>query len=304
VGFARTTFREYFRHRQWTIGLVRAPIHRFLEKGFRPDVEWIRVPSREEYLADPFGMVRDGRLSILCERYDRRTGKGTLIAFDWPAVGQEPNPGVALPVDHHASYPFLLEWEGRVFCVPETYGAGEIRLYEATSFPHGWTQVATLVPGFPGVDTSMFRFEDRWWLCSTHADAPDRRLFIWYADRPEGPWTPHARSPVKDDLSSARSAGTPFVWGGTLHRPAQDCSKTYGGRVMINAVDRLTPEEFEEHVAAVVNPDPHGPRPLGLHTLSAVGEMTLIDGFRDVFSWSAFRKRLGMGFLGRLLRGS
>jgi len=302
VSFARTTFREYFRHRQWNVGLVRAPIHRFLEKGFHPQVQWIRVPSREEYLADPFGIVRDGHLSVLCEKYDRRTKKGTLVAFDWPDRGSQPAAEIAFSIESHASYPFLFEDGGRVFCVPETFGADEIQLYEAASFPRGWTKVATLVKGFPGVDTCVFRFEDRWWMCGTHADAPDRRLFLWYADQFEGPWSPHPKNPVKDDLASARPAGTPFVWQGILYRPAQDCSLTYGGRITINAVERLTPDDFAERVAAVVEPDPHGPYPLGLHTMSAVGDLTLIDGFRNVFSWSAFRERLATGFGKRLLR--
>ncbi len=33
---------------------------------------------------------------------------------------------------------------------------------------------------------------------------------------------------------------------GALYRPAQDCSVTYGGAVVINRIDRLTPEEFSE----------------------------------------------------------
>jgi len=49
---------------------------------------------------------------------------------------------------------------------------------------------------------------------------------------------------------------------------------------VINRVTRLTPDEFEEEVAAHLRPDPAGPCPDGLHTLSAVGGLTLVDGKR------------------------
>jgi hypothetical protein len=37
----------------------------------------------------------------------------------------------------------------------------------------------------------------------------------------------------------------------------------------------------------VVEPDKNGPYPDGLHTLSAFGEMTLVDGKREQFIWPA-----------------
>ena len=97
---------------------------------------------------------------------------------------------------------------------------------------------------------------------------------------PRRPVDAHARNPVKYDVCSARSGGTPFVYRGQLYRPGQDCSETYGGAVRLNRITRLTPQEFAEETAAVVRPDPKGPYPSGLHTLSAFGDWTLIDGKR------------------------
>jgi hypothetical protein len=300
---AMSALEEYFRHRQWSVGLVRAPIHRFLEAGFRPHVEWIHVPSRDEYFADPFGIVQDGLVRVLCERYNRKTSHGTLAAFDWPAEGHHAEPEKVLSLGSHVSYPFLLHHEGRLFCVPETFESAEIGLYEAEAYPHRWSKVGTLVAAFPGVDTTVFQFDGRWWMTATRSDAPDRRLYVWFADDLEGPWRPHPKNPVKDTPASARPGGTPFAWNGKLYRPAQDCSETYGGRVAINEVDRLTPEAFEEHVVTYVEPDPTGPYRLGLHTLSSVGEVTLIDGLRHVFSRSAFRQRAAVGLAALNARG-
>ena len=293
LAYARTAYQEYFRHRQWSIGLAQAPIHRFLEPDFRPRVEWIQAPGHDEYLADPFGVVHAGRLHALCEKFDRRTQRGSLQAFPWPGAGGKPHLQSVLPLPVHASYPCLIEQDGNVYCIPETCLAGEVTLYKADAFPARWSKVATLLTGFPGVDSTVVPFDGHWWLFCTEATAPDRRLFVWHAERLEGPWQPHAKNPVLDSPMSARPAGTPFAWNGTLYRPAQDCSETYGGRVAINQVDVLSPEAYREHVVSFVGPDPDGPYPLGLHTLSSAGGRTLLDGFRNVFSPSAFQQRLG-----------
>jgi hypothetical protein len=95
-----------------------------------------------------------------------------------------------------------------------------------------------------------------------------------------GPWLPHALNPVKTDARSARPAGTPFVVAGRLYRPSQDNSRIYGGRVVVNEVEVLTPDDFAERRVGFVQPWPGSPYPDGLHTLSAVGGRTLIDGNR------------------------
>jgi hypothetical protein len=86
----------------------------------------------------------------------------------------------------------------------------------------------------------------------------------------------HRLDPVKIDARSARPGGTPFVVDGILYRPAQDSSRRYGGRLAVNRVETLTPDRFVEQVAATINPSSRYPD--GLHTLSAVGQRTLIDG--------------------------
>jgi hypothetical protein len=194
----------------------------------------------------------------------------------------------------HLSYPFLIDVEGRLFCIPESCAAQEIGLYEVERFPDRWVKVANLLEGIPIVDATIFRHEGTWWLAGSEAAAKGTtcELHLWHATAITGPWHPHAANPVKIDVRSARPGGTPFYENGVLYRPAQDCSRTYGGRVIINRVVTLTTTAFEEVPAAVVEPDPAGRYPAGLHTLSQVGDITLIDGKREVFSPAEFRRVL------------
>lgn len=279
-----------WRREKWAIGIVRAPIHAFLERPRDYAVTWIAEPSRDEYLADPFAARTGTGAVILAEHFDRRTGRGQLCALDLPAdldAGRAGPPRSILSLPAHLSYPFLFELEGRVYCLPEMYQSGGLHLFEALEFPDRWRLVATLLDGVPAVDPVLFRHGGRFWILCTRRDtshSAKTMLHAWWATTLMGPWTPHARNPVTCDVRSARSAGTPFTYRGELYRPGQDCSKTYGGAVSLNRITRLTPEEYAEEIAVVVRPDPKGPYPAGLHTLSSFGDCTLIDGKRWVWS--------------------
>jgi hypothetical protein len=63
---------------------------------------------------------------------------------------------------------------------------------------------------------------------------------------------------------------------------------------VIQRVKTLTPSEFVEEPATVLEASAGSPFPLGRHTLTRVGEVVLIDGHRAVFVWHSFRSFLKM----------
>jgi hypothetical protein len=158
--------RALLRHEQWNVGIVDAPISCFLSSNNRDRVRWLPGLARSEFRADPFGLIRDGRLIVLCEQLDYHDFVGKIVAIDVSnnavtPVSIGPTPSV------HMSYPFLLELEGHTFCVPETCAAAEIGLYQAEHFPDRWRKTALLAPGSgPVVDATLFRHEGRWWLAA------------------------------------------------------------------------------------------------------------------------------------------
>ncbi|WP_437286980.1 glucosamine inositolphosphorylceramide transferase family protein [Sorangium sp. So ce406] len=269
---------------EWCVGIVDAPIHTFLgQPSARPEVRWLIKGEPGAFFADPFGIVDGDRVSILCEHFDPQLRRGVLVGLTLDGDRLSParrllglDPGV------HASYPFLLRHGGEIYCIPETCMAGKLSLYRADPFPERWVHVADLFDDFHYADATVVHHEGRFWLWAADVPYPGNspRLFVYHAPDLLGPWTPHPANPVKVDVGSARPGGTPFVVDGQLYRPAQDCSTSYGGRIVILRVNRLTPTEYDEEVVAAVEPDPGGPFPQGLHTLSAVGERTLVDGKR------------------------
>jgi len=277
-------------HDDWNIGVIPDRIERLLEPGAVESAIWL--PTRPgRFAADPFGVERQGVLHVLFEDYDQRRGRAVIshvaVSGGKPVSDPEPvfDPGV------HTSYPYLIEHGGGLYMLPETADARELVLYEATEFPRRWTRATTLIRGLAVSDATIIEHEGRWWMFATRKDhSVNNDLFVWHAESLTGPWRPHATNPVKTDARSARPAGTPFVADGILYRPGQDSSRTYGGRVVVNRVEALTPMDFSERPVAAVEPSRSSEYPAGLHTVAAAGGSTLIDGkvFRFVPEALAF----------------
>lgn len=276
-------YRYLFFYEIWNIGIANAPIHEFLNSDDLPPVKWLPEGSLSRFVADPFAICKDKIIHILFEEYDYRSIRGFISAIS--VNDNTVSPARVVFKNHfHMSYPYLFEHGEQLYCIPETGEANEVSMYRAEEFPDRWTKVATLISNFSGIDSTVFQYEDRWWLFATELnDGFNLKLKVWYAPDLMGPWTPHAGNPVKTDIRSSRPAGTPFFHDGCLYRPSQDCSRSYGGRIIINRVVRLTPTEFEEEQAAVVGPYRNSPYPDGFHTISAVGGMTVVDGKKFIF---------------------
>lgn len=291
--FVVSQFRGLLRRDQWNVGVLDAPIHELLDGRPKRTVEWFPSLGRTRYLADPFLLSNGKGLAVLAEDYDYRTRKGAISVLAWGSDGSFSPPRHVLTPDTHASYPFVTRHDGALYCVPEQMEARRVDLFRATEYLDRWMRVATLIEDFAALDPTLFLFQRRWWLLCTDGDrGSNAKLHIWHAPELFGPWEPHAANPVKTDVRSSRPAGTPFVHQGALYRPAQDASETYGGRVILNRILRLTPTEFAEESVAAVEPDPEGPYPHGMHTVAAAGDFTLVDGKRSRFIWPAFRSEL------------
>lgn len=292
------------RHDDWNVGIIRAPITDVVARGGDLPIDWFPLrPGR--FAADPFGVERDGLLHVFFEDYDQREGRGVIAHVAIGSDGQRSDPGVVLDTGVHASYPFLVEDEGITYMLPELSAANELVLYAATSFPNGWERAAILLSGVRAVDATVVEHQGRWWMFATIADrGAGHNLFLWHAPRLTGPWTAHAANPVKTDARSARPGGTPFVVDGILYRPSQDCSRTYGGAVVVSRVDVLTPDAFSETPVHWIRPRPDSPHRDGLHTLSAAGAQTLIDSKTLHLVPGVLQRQVGgrIPFIGRFAR--
>lgn len=287
---------DLFRPEAWNVGLVKHPIHEIglNHVTLRPeDILWLRIFAKTNYLADPAGFIEENKLHILVEDYNYSKSRATISEIIWdPPRNSFSAPIRIIEGKKHLSYPFIVEFQKVIYCIPESYQDGNIGLYKRNFSEEAFIEDHVLLENVDAIDPTLFFFEKRWWLFFTSREFSRSHLYIYYSDSLTGRYEPHTKNPVKMDVRSSRPAGTPFIHEGILYRPAQDCSKTYGGRVAVNKVVTLTPSEFEEFPVHYVTPVQGTRHSKGLHTLSSVGEYTLIDGKLYRFNWYHFINRL------------
>ena len=280
----RFYYRELVAAEVWNVGLIKKPITEVAlgpDKLKKTDITWLRQFARTKYLADPSGFMENGKLHIMVEDYSYQRQKANISEIIWDISRDS----FSVPIriiegDKHLSYPYIVEHNDLVYCVPESFRSSNITLYRRNFSEEAFIEDCLLLDHVEAVDPTIHFHEGYWWMFFTVKKYSTTHLYIYYSKELKGEYLPHRRNPVKIDISSARPAGTLFVHEGNLYRPAQDCSITYGGRVVINQVMRLTPDEFEESIVRVIDSVPGSPFNKGLHTISQVGKYTLIDGKR------------------------
>jgi hypothetical protein len=237
------------------------------------------VPPMDRFWADPFPIQVGNDYYIFHEEALFSTNRGSIVLTVVDGKGHCARPIPILEKDYHLSYPFVFQWDGDFFMMPETASQHQLELYHCVSFPSHWKLERVLLSGVTAFDPTPAFLFGKWWLFANIA-APgagiNDELHAFHADSPLGPWTPHRNNPVKSDVRSARPAGRIFEKDGQFYRPAQDCSKRYGHAVSINRILQLNPETYEEVEVDRIVPS-WGPHVTGVHTFNLAGNMTVID---------------------------
>jgi hypothetical protein len=197
-----------------------------------------------EFVADPFMVRRGGAWYLFFECLCLNTRRGVIsvaVSSDGLAWRYQQ---VVLREPFHLSYPYVFEWEGEWYMVPESAEAGAVRLYRATDFPGDWQYVGPLLTGCY-YDASMLRYADRWWLFAQDDSAC---LTLHHAEILTGPWHAHPASPiVRGDVRVSRPGGRLIEHEGSIIRFAQDGYPNYGSSVRALRVEELSTTAYREH---------------------------------------------------------
>ncbi len=267
----RVTARGLDRRPQWSLSVFRvsgidAIPRRAAELG-SPTLTVGAIPGAR-LLADPFLFDAKEVLHLFFEvqRFRERGRIHHAESNDgvrWTITGD------VLAEPFHLSYPQIVESRGHCWMLPETQGAGHVRLYRAADFPSRWEFAGELWPR-PLADATVFRHAGLWWLLGTDKVDPSvQRLRLLVSDQLGRGWQEHPSSPVvTGNPRLVRSAGRPFVDRGKLWRLAQDGSQRYGGAVLRIPLIELTPSTYLEGTPEpLLKPSGQGWMSLGMHHL-------------------------------------
>ena len=195
----------------WSVGSTKASLDHMLSDAGLGDITWYRTKAGHRYLADPFPWP--GTSKILCEEMPITDGVGRIVAIETkPTLGP---PTVLLDDGFHHSYPCTLSDGDVVYCVPESTQRGATQIHRLDDDGR-MVSICEVAPHARLADPTLFRWNGRYWLACTDLDLGEHdNLCLLHASTLTGPWTPHARWPVKIDIRGARPAGMLINCGGT-----------------------------------------------------------------------------------------
>lgn len=273
--------RNRFSFEQWII------LYNFNEANQFPQVSSIGstykeiIPPKDKFWADTFAYTHNGKHFIFFEEYIYKKKKAHISVVELDKTGKISDAKVIIDKPYHLSYPFVFEWRGDIYMIPESSGNKGIELYKCKLFPYEWEFQMNLMENVHAVDTTIHFAEDKVWLFAnmreTNGASAWDELFLFYADTLlTTNWQPHPRNPIVSDVRLARPAGNIFIHERKLYRPSQDCSCTYGYATNINEIVILNEKEYCEKKVTTILPD-WNKKVIAAHTFSFDGELAVID---------------------------
>lgn len=250
------------------------------------------------YWADPMLYRHGGRTAVLFEEYLHGRKMAHLVAQEIDDRGRAIGEARRIVADPwYMSFPHCVEVNGTLYLIPETTQIGRLIGYPCRAFPFDWAPHVVLFDGLDGADTTLHVEGDTVYLLTSErgGGGPDDRgaLSVYRCETagfPHAPWTP---VPIGERVRG-RNAGPLFRCGAGWIRPAQVSIHSYGEKVRLCEVTRLSPQGYDEREIGLI--EPVGGSVSHYHTLSSLGDLFVID-----------RKRVGLGPLlkahtGRLQR--
>lgn len=206
-----------------------------------------------DFVADPFLFPGESSWHLFFEVFNRDRRPTGVIGHATAADGGRRwrYDGVVLRTDIHLAFPYVFEWDGAFYMVPDRWNRNEpaaIRLYRTESLPDGWRPVSTVVaPDRQLADCVLFRWGGRWWAMLGSDDGRYDLCLYYSDDLGANEWTPHERNPVVTGRpEAARPGGRPIVREDRILVFFQDCAAQYGDKVRAFDVTRLSPTAYAD----------------------------------------------------------
>lgn len=265
-----------FRQEDWNVGYYTDP----------SDIHWLK-PPKSDYFADPFIISDNDDTYLFFEWFSNKKGKADLALAKKSENFEVYHKITDFP--EHRSYPYVFDYQGQIYCIPEANKTGKVSLYRFEN--DRLTYDCDLLQG-KYVDSTLFIQDNKFYLFTTPQSQPHTHLLIFVADDLRGPYRPHFNNPVKVDCSNSRMAGKIQNIDGELVRPAQNSTLHYGSSITLNKIVQLSEYQFVEESYKEIKPFENTPYNKGIHTINSDGGITVFDAKRFTFTWQGFKQQI------------
>jgi len=276
--------------------------YRFSEKDIIDDCKtpYKTIPhSDNEWFADPFVYCHNGEYYVFMEVM--MNGKGYAgIGYSKIVDGELTKPEVVIDYGKHLSFPFVFDFEGEIFIMPESCSEQKIKLFKCVEFPTKWEEYSFCEDKRAFYDTVLFEEKGRNYLFTSHptTDLYGSKLYLMELEGKCTDLKIASEKVISEDYSNSRQAGKMLRRDGKLIRVAQDCSKNeYGRALEFLEVDSL--DDYSEHLIRHIEPKDIKTETkiggkTGIHTYNRVDNFEVIDLKLSKFYSKAFSIKMKM----------
>ncbi len=271
-------FYKFFYLYYWQIGIINSDIKYLFENNKINSNEVIFVDqiknNKYTFLADPFFFNNGENLLIAAEKFNYLIGSGSISFYNLKNDKMIFLKDIKNENNFHYSYPYTFIDNNRKFIIPECFQKNNISIIEINN-DLDIINENILIENFKGVDTSIIKIKNTYWLFSTeHSSSNKTDLHIWHADCLFGEWYSCDNNPVKSSTTGVRGAGRIFYLNNKLFRPTQNNTNSYGSSIIINEIIKLNKNEFiEKEKFEVLPPIEYD----GVHNIDIAGDKILLD---------------------------
>jgi len=272
--------------KQWSIGIIEESIQNIIRnKKLSKQVSWIPINNKHLFYADPFIFKSiSGEYSVLYEEMDYKKQYGNISLFILNNMGEVIAKKVILDTKSHLSYPFIFNENDKIYVFPESSASGKLSCYQYEENNQSLSFKKVII-NLPLLDSTILKYQNRYWIFSTlKGDDSNKKLYIYFSDSLFGPYTPHPKNPVRDNINGSRPAGNFIFVDGNIYRPAQNSGKYYGSSIVITKIVTLNENEFTEKDYMILSPGKSDNFNFGFHTINYQDELVVIDGLRRTFA--------------------
>lgn len=284
----------------WNIGFVEKNISDIiLDDNSRLNVKWVNHNYQDRFFADPFILdSNENEIKVLVEEYPyfRKKGIISLLIVDRKNLNLLSRK-VVLEQPFHMSYPYIQrDCNDISWIAPEASMSGCLYRYKMNPKSHVLEDQKLLL-NEPVLDSTIIEYNEMFWLfCTKRGEDSNKKLYIYYSNSPEGPWTSHIKNPVINDGTIARPAGYMVKVNNVIYRIVQKNDNSYGEAINITKIKELSTTDFKEtffkQLKSTDDAYSHG-----FHTINGYGNICVVDGLRKDFMpfrriWFEIRNKL------------
>lgn len=286
INLIRKILRELISTR-WNIGfVVYNPRESIIKQGIK-NIHWLNHDFKNRWFADPFILRSDNeKIEVLVEEWidEKRRGRISKLTINRKDFSLK-KISTLLELDTHLSFPFIERKDEKLFVIPENCATGKLRRYlynekkESLELDETWAGVnapltdAISIPGELSSERDLiFSTEFK-----KYGGASGNRLGVYENNKS---CTYYKRiDEIHFEDNTARSAGAIFQDNGKWIRPAQDCNKRYGHKVVFQEIKK---EKTSFKLNEILRVAPSSRKwNLGIHTFNLSPDKTLgvVDGY-------------------------